>query len=95
MVSPCRHPTSIATRSADLPTSVQEMLTTFEKRIDPSSDLKMAVDMWSACMGTVEGHRSLVQAQPAFIDNRAQAQGGRAHDPGLPPGRGGRSGRAR
>jgi hypothetical protein len=63
-----RHPRSIATQSADLPTSVVDMLTRFQEPPDPSADLKVAVDMWPACRGTMEGRHAVPHGRPEFME---------------------------
>jgi hypothetical protein len=87
--APCRHPISIATQSADLPTSVINMLTRLQEPPDPPADLKVAVDMWPACRGTMEGRQTVPHGQPEFMEKAGQGQARRAHHPGVTPGHGG------
>jgi hypothetical protein len=54
---------------------------------DPAADVKLG--QWVSCLWGVKGCRSMPHVQPEFMETHAQAQGGRAHDPGLTPGRGG------
>jgi hypothetical protein len=84
-----RHPISIVTQSADLPTSVIDMLTRLQEPPDAPADLKVAVNMWPACRGTMEGRQTVPHGQPEFMEKGGQGQARRAHHPGVPPGHGG------
>jgi hypothetical protein len=64
-------------------------LTRLEERTAPPADLKVTVDTWPTWEGAVGSRLSMYHVQLECMENRAQNQGGRSHDPGLTRGRGG------